>query len=86
MHSTPVGRGGGHLDELGRVCGHGSDGDVAREVSVWMEYERHDDGDVNPFPPEELAWILYWWYIKLCRLMPERGFRLLSNLKSLRGS
>jgi len=35
---------------------------------VWMEYERHDDGDVDPFPPEELAWIFYWWYIKLCPL------------------
>jgi hypothetical protein len=58
----PVDRGGEHLNELMRVCGHGSDEDVAREVSVWMEYERHEDGDVDPFPPEELAWIFYWWY------------------------
>ena len=26
--------------------------DVAREVSVWMEYERHEDGDVDPFAAE----------------------------------
>jgi hypothetical protein len=29
--------------------------DVAREVSVWIEYERHEDGDVDLFPAEEPA-------------------------------
>jgi hypothetical protein len=41
-----VGRGGEYLDELGRVCGHEFDEDIAREISVQMEYERHEDGDV----------------------------------------
>jgi hypothetical protein len=39
----PVGE---YLDEFGRVCGHRSDEDVAREISVWMKYERHEDEDV----------------------------------------
>lgn len=28
---------------------------VAREVSVWIEHERHDDGDVDVFAAEEPA-------------------------------
>jgi hypothetical protein len=34
--------------------------DVAREVSVWMEYERHERGDVNP---RNRPGYCIWWYI-----------------------
>jgi hypothetical protein len=82
----PVGHGGEYLDEITRVCGHGSDEDVAREVSVWMEHERHKDGGCGSVSARGTGLDILLVVYQLSRLMLERGFRLLSNLKSLCGS